>query len=130
VPVKLNVSVNVTAVPFGTTTNPADDGSPVFVNEIQLEPASGAAQAGFGEITCVALLVEFVVAVELTTDVESARAFNMQPLAAISIITSPNFFTICFLRRIQANRAAQTIVSDTGNSANGPPTSRLQIRDL
>jgi hypothetical protein len=105
-PLKLNVWVKVTAVPFATTTNPADDGLPVFVYEIQLEPGSGAAHAGFGEITCVALLVEFVVAVELATDVESARALSKQPLAATSIITRPNFFTICFLRRIQGNRAA------------------------
>jgi hypothetical protein len=76
------------------------------VYEIQLEPGSGAAQAGFGEIACVALLVEFVVAVELASNVESARAFSMHPLAPINRITMPNFFTICFLRRTQGNRLA------------------------
>ena len=54
-PLKLNVCVNVTAVPFGTTMIPADDGLPVFVYEIQLEPGSGAAQAGFGEIALLRL---------------------------------------------------------------------------
>jgi hypothetical protein len=98
VPLKLNVWVNVTAFPFGSTVNPADDGLPVFVNEIQLDPGSAAAHAGFAEITCVALPLELVVAVELTSCCESAFAFCTQPIAAISIIASPNFFTICFLR--------------------------------
>ena len=130
VPVKLNVSVKVTAVPFGNTVNPGADGLPVFANEIQPEPGSGAAHAGFREITWVALAVEFVVAVELATDVESARASSMQPLAAIKRIARPNSFTICILRRIQGNIAAFTIASDSGNSASRPPTRRLQTRDL
>jgi hypothetical protein len=101
--------VNVTAVPFGTTMNPGADGSPVFAFEIQLEPASGPAHAAFGEITCVALLLELVVAVELASGVESAFAFHTQPLTAISVITSPNFFTICFLRCNSCNLLTQTI---------------------
>jgi hypothetical protein len=103
VPVKLNVSVKVTAVPFGNTVNPGADGSPVFANEIQLEPASGAAHAGFPEITCVALLLELVVAVELATNAESARVFSTQPLAPINRITRLNFFTISFLRGTRNN---------------------------
>src|SRR5580704_14714755 len=88
--------------------NPGADGSPVFAFEIQLEPASGAAHAGFGEITCVALLLELVVPVELASGVESAFAFHTQPLAAISVITSPNFFTICILRKTKRNVLAET----------------------
>jgi hypothetical protein len=89
--------------------NPGADGSPVFAFEIQLEPASGPAHAGFGEITCVALLLELVVAVELASGVASAFAFHTQPLTAISVITSPNFFTICFLRCNSCNLLTQTI---------------------
>jgi hypothetical protein len=94
--------------------NPGADGLPVFAFEIQLEPASGPAHAGFGEITCVALLLELVVAVELASAVESAFAFHTQPLAAISVITSPNFFTICFLRKNKPNVLAPITSYHTG----------------
>jgi hypothetical protein len=55
-----------------------------------------------------------VVAVELASGVESAFAFHTQPLAAISVITSPNFFTICFLRKNKRNVFAQITRNHTG----------------
>jgi hypothetical protein len=94
--------------------NPGADGSPVFAFEIQLEPASGAAHAGFGEITCVALLLELVVAAELASGVESAFAFHTQPLTATSVITSPNFFTICCLRKNKRDVLAEIASNHTG----------------
>jgi len=93
VPLRLNVCENVTAVPFGTTTNPGSDVFPVSAYEIQLEPASGPAHAEFPTMSCVALPELFVVVVaELASVVLSAfAAITQQPLAKIRIA---NFFNI------------------------------------
>jgi hypothetical protein len=90
--------VKVTFVPFGTTIKPGAEGAPVFANEIQLEPASGSAQAGFREITWVALPLLFVVAVELASCTVSALAVIRQALAASNRTTKLSFFTFHFPR--------------------------------
>jgi hypothetical protein len=46
----VNVSVNVTAVPFGTTMKPGLEVLPVLALETQLDPAKGPAHAEFGEM--------------------------------------------------------------------------------
>jgi len=99
VPVRSKVWVNVTLVPFGTTTNPGSDGLPVSAKEIQFEPASAPAQAGFDDIFCVALPeLLLVLLAELSSDEESALAVKKQPLATTAKANVISFFILCCLR--------------------------------